>query len=213
VLQNALIADSLMLSILEEYERRAEREAKVTDGLSLVEMARRRDEFLLPVGRATGLFLGLLVRAAQARRVIELGTAYGYSTLWLADAVRDSGGHVETIELQPDKVAYARERIERAGLGAYVTFHVSDARTVLEDLAGPFDVVLVDLWKELYALCLDAIYPKLTAGGFIVADNMLEPAATRAEVAVYQRRLRSKPDLESVLLPIGSGIEITRRLI
>ena len=69
----------------------------------------------------------------------------------------------------------------------------------------------MDLWKELYVPCFDALYPKLAPNGVIVADNMLFPEAYRAEATVYRTAVRSKPDMQAVLLPIGQGIDISCR--
>jgi predicted O-methyltransferase YrrM len=165
---------------------------------------------LLPVGLDTGRVLNILAKSAQAKSILEVGTSYGYSTLWLAEAVRHIGGHVVSLELADYKAEHARKALARAGLGTQVTIHVGNAIEILPGLAGPFNFVLIDLWKELYVPCLELVYPKLAPHAFIAADNMLQPEAWRAEVLEYQRRIRSF-DLDTILLPIGSGIELSRR--
>lgn len=202
--------NSAFQAVLAEYERRAEDEAQLMRNLAPAEGMRRRDEFLIPVGPATGRLLNLLVREHRASRILEIGTAYGYSTLWLAEAARDTGGKVTTLELQADKAAYAGRMLESAGLAAQVEFVVGDALDAIERLDGPFDFVLLDIWKELYIPCFDRVLPKLAPQAFIAADNMLEPAFNRPEAAAYQAHVRACGRFDSVLLSLGSGVELSR---
>jgi predicted O-methyltransferase YrrM len=130
--------------------------------------------------------LHLFATGAGATRLIELGTSYGYSTVWLADAARVTGGRLQTVELSPRKVEYARQQLQRAGLDAFVEFHVGSALEVLPQLAGPFDFVLLDLWKDLYTGCLDLFHPKLAPGALVAADNMVNPPEAREHAAAYQ---------------------------
>ncbi len=168
-----------------------------------------RDELLLPVGLEVGAFLHSLILGRQPRRILELGTSYGYSTLIMADAARKVGAEVVTMELADYKQAYARERLEAAGLSKTVDWRCGDALALLADDPGPWDFVLLDVWKDLYGPCLDAVYPKLSEEGIICADNMIFPEFARPEVRAYRAAIRSKPDLQSTLLPIGEGLELT----
>ena len=141
----------------------------------------RRDEFLLHVGEEPARFLHALAAARRAKRILELGTSYGYSTLFLADAARTTGGTLVTLELNAGKQAHAKQEIEAAGLGDHVEFHCGDAVALLPTIDGPFDFVLVDLWKDLYVPCLELFYPKLAENAVIAADNMLQPTAARPD--------------------------------
>jgi predicted O-methyltransferase YrrM len=170
----------------------------------------RRDEFLLPIGPDTGRLLNILIKSAKARSILELGTSYGYSTVWLAEAARHTGGTVVSLELADYKASYARDALARAGLADRVAIRVGSALETLPQLSGPFDFVLVDLWKDLYVSCLDLLYPKLATGAFVAADNMIYPAEVRLDAASYQRRIRQL-DFDTILLPVGSGIELSRR--
>src|SRR5689334_14876763 len=115
--------DNVIESVLSEYEQRAEREdAVIADLYGRQQMLQRRDEFLLSVGRHTGTLLNILVKDSEAKRIVEIGTSYGYSTIWLADAARTTGGRVTTLELQPDKVEHAKAQLARAGLSSFVDF-------------------------------------------------------------------------------------------
>jgi len=77
-------------------------------------------------------------------------------------------------------------------------------------LPGPFDFVLLDLWKDLYVPCLELAHPKLAPNACVVADNMIFPPSP-TEQAAYKKAVRAKPDMESLLLPIGSGLEISKK--
>jgi predicted O-methyltransferase YrrM len=167
-----------------------------------------RDRQLLAVGPETGRLINIIARSLQAPTILELGTSYGYSGIWLADAARASGGRLITMELQDYKSAHARAMSEKAGLADFVDFRVGDAVRMIEALPAGIDFVLVDLWKDLYVPCLDAFYPKLNPGAIVVADNMLRPGGEA--VKQYGRAVRAKPGVTSVLLPVGTGIELSR---
>lgn len=168
-----------------------------------------RDEFLLPVGEDVGRFIHALVLAHKPRRILELGTSYGYSTLFLADAARTIGATVVTMELADYKQAYARDRLTAAGLADVVDFRCGDALALLGVDEGPWDLVLLDIWKDLYLPCFEAFYPKLAEEAVIVSDNIVEPAFDRPSVRLYRQAVRSMADLQTTLLPIGSGIELS----
>jgi predicted O-methyltransferase YrrM len=140
--------------------------------------------------------------------MIEIGTSYGYSGIWLGEAARATGGKLVTMELQDYKAAYARDMAERAGVADHIDFQVGDALALIDALPHGIDFVLLDLWKELYEPCLDAFYPKLNPGAIIVADNMIFPGGP--DVARYGRAVRAKPGMTSVLLPVGQGLELSR---
>ncbi|WP_394838236.1 class I SAM-dependent methyltransferase [Pendulispora rubella] len=203
--------DPKLQKILESYEERAAAEASVLRSLPSEELERRIDEFLIPVGPDTGKFLHTLVKSSRATCVVEIGASYGYSTLWLADAARLTGGKVHSFELSSSKVEYAQEKLRSVGLDGFVQFHVGDVFDHLPSLAGPIDLVLIDCWKVLYEPCFELVHPKLADEGIVVADNMLYPVESRPDAQKYQKLVRSKPDMESVALPMGSGIDVARR--
>jgi len=202
--------DAAVRAVIEEYEARAEREEQLWDTLSPQEAERRIDELLLPVGAATGGLLNLLAKEAQARRILEVGSSFGYSTVWLAEAARAVGGKVISLELRKAKTDYATAQLARAGLDRFVEFRVGDALESLEALPGPFDLVLIDLWKDLYVPVWGLLHPKLAPGALVVADNMLEPASARPHAQAYRHAVHVARDMSSVLLPIGNGIELSR---
>jgi predicted O-methyltransferase YrrM len=194
--------------VFAEYEQRNAEEREKAAALGN-ELFARRDEFLLPVGREVGWFLHSLILAKRPARVLELGTSYGYSTLFLADAVTQAGGTLTTMDLADYKQAAARRMIEKAGLSAAVEFRLGDAVALINADPGPFDFVLLDIWKDLYIPCLRAFYPKLSDEGIIAADNMIEPSVVREDARKYRAAVASLSDMETALLPIGSGIELS----
>jgi predicted O-methyltransferase YrrM len=167
-----------------------------------------QDRRLRAVGPATGQFINILAKSLPSPTILELGTSFGYSGIWLAEAARANGGRVITLELHDYKSAFARDMATKAGLADHIDFMVGDAVEMIAQLPGKIDFVLVDLWKDLYVPCLEAFYPKLNPGAIIVADNMLMPR--NEDVKRYGRAVRAKPGISSVMLPVGSGIEVSR---
>jgi len=202
--------DPAVSAVLADYEARAEREQEIWSTRSADENLRRRDEMLLPVGRAAGMLMNLLIKEGEARRILEVGSSYGYSTTWLAEAARAIGGKVISLELQAAKTQYAYTQLERAALADFVEFRVDDALASLRQLPGPFDFVLIDLWKDLYVPVFELLHRKLSPGAIVVADNMLFPEEFRAEARAYQQRVRAAAGMSSVLLAVGNGLEVSR---
>src|SRR5689334_2807645 len=162
--------DVAVEKILREFEQRSEREWEEISHMDSEEFQKHMDDFLLSVGSATGQLVNLLIKEAKARTVLEVGSSYGYSTVWLAEAARETAGRVISLEIHPEKQKQARDAIERAGLGGFVEFKLGDALESLEDLTQTVDFVLLDLWKHLYIPCFDLFYPRLGPGALIVAD-------------------------------------------
>ncbi|ASW08938.1 MULTISPECIES: DUF1442 domain-containing protein [unclassified Rhizobium] len=167
-----------------------------------------QDRRLRAVGPETGRFINILAKSLKAPTILELGTSFGYSGIWLAEAARASGGKLISMELHAYKTEFAREMAEKAGLSAHIDFQIGDAVEMIKALSSGVDFVLVDLWKDLYIPCLEAFYPKLNAGAIIVADNMFMPG--NEDVKRYGEAVRARPGITSVLLPVGSGIEVSR---
>jgi predicted O-methyltransferase YrrM len=202
--------DAMIQEVLAEYEKRGAEEFKLQSLGTMDEWLARRDEFLISVGPATGQLLNILAKSIKAKTILELGTSYGYSTVWLAEAARATGGRLITIDKAANKQDYARSMLARANLTKQVEFRLGDALDTMAALTGPFDFVLVDLWKELYVKAFDLFYPKLSPGAIIAADNMILPENYREDALRYRKHIRSKPKIDSVLIPVGSGVELSR---
>ena len=198
------------MAVVRDYEARAQREDALIASLSGPDLMQRRDELLLSVGRPAAVLLNLLIKESRATRILEVGSSYGYSTQWLADGARAVGGKVISLELQASKAEYATAQLLRAGLASQVEFVIGDALASLGQLPGPFDFVLIDLWKDLYVPVWDLLQGKLAPGALVVADNMISPASAQPEVRVYRERVRATAQVSSVLLSVGNGLELSR---
>lgn len=195
-------------SVFEEYEKR-----RLSDEAKMQEMGplgfKRRDKFLLPVGPEVGWFLHSLIIAHKPKNILEFGTSYGYSTLFLADAASKIGAKITSYEIADYKQEFARDMLNRAGLESVVDFKLGDAIENAKRFEHPVDFALIDIWKDLYVPCFDAIYPKLSENGIICADNMITPVMAREDARAYRAIVQSKKDVQSTLFPIGAGIEIS----
>jgi predicted O-methyltransferase YrrM len=175
-----------------------------------VKAARFRTAYI-PIGPAGGDLLYLTARAGSARQIVEFGTSFGISTIYLAAAVRDNGGgSVTTTELSAEKMDRAKAHIQAAGLTEFVTFLEGDAQATLP--GSPLflqkglavDLLFLDGWKELYLPVLDLVQPRLRAGAWVLADNVTMYKKT---LAPYVRRMQCGGDFSSTTLPFGAGIE------
>jgi len=95
-----------------------------------------------------------------------------------------------SLENKEFKIEHARQALTRAGLSTRVEFHAGDCLDTLKELPGPFDFVLLDVWKDLYLPCFELVHPKLSPGGIIAADNMLLPESVRQQAEAYRARAR-----------------------
>ena len=168
-----------------------------------------RSRKMLNVTPDTGRFLWILVRLSRATRILEVGTSNAYSTIWLADAARETSGRVTTLENNPDKVALARANLAEAGLVEYVDLREGDAAETLVQLSGPFDFVFLDADRPQYLIYFELVFSKLVSGGLLVADNVISHAQ---ELMDYLARVRSDPRLFSLTVPIGKGEELSFKL-
>lgn len=200
--------DEAIIEVLEQYHARMEREnlsfpVAAPGGRNSVNF-----QSMLAIGPETGQFLNILVHSLTAPRILELGTSFGYSAIWLAEAARATGGHLTTIEIDPERSAHALDMSTQAGLSPLVDFRIGDAVTLIDNIPGRFDFVFVNLRKDLYQPCLEAFHPKLAPGAVIVANNIVRPGGP--ELEAYVQALRAKPGISSTLLPVGSGLEVSR---
>jgi predicted O-methyltransferase YrrM len=158
---------------------------------------------MLNITRDTGEFLSLLVRATLARRVLEIGTSNGYSTLWLASAARSIGGSVTTVELNEYKIALASTNFTRAGLARYISVIHDDAGRVLERSDdGAFDLVFLDSERPQYPGWWPNLRRVLRPGGLLVADNAI---SHREEMAPFVALVNADAEFFTSLVGVGNG--------
>lgn len=157
---------------------------------------------MLNITPDTGAFLAVLVKSMGARRVLEIGTSNGYSTLWLADAVGPDG-RVTTIELSAAKIALARDNFNRSGLASRIVQSKGDAGAVLATLPEDgFDLVFLDSHRAAYVAWWPAVKRVLRAGGLIVVDNATSHAH---EMAAFVESVRADAAFTTALVPVGKG--------
>ncbi len=165
--------------------------------------ATSRPQKMLNIGPETGEFLLLLVRAVKARRILELGTSNGYSTLWLAQAVQPLGGRVTTIEKRSYKVDMARSNFARAGMQPYVDSQLIDGGDFLKkQAADSFDFVFLDSEREEYVGWWPDLQRVLVTGGLFVADNAISHAQ---ELEPFRQAVLQTPGYITTLVPVGKG--------
>ena len=163
-------------------------------------------DFYLPVSREQGEFLYLTARAIGATKVVEFGTSFGISTIYLAAAVRDNGsGEVIGSEIEASKVQVAKANLEAAGLAAHADVRLGDAMETLRDLPEPIDLVLLDGWKDLYIPVLKRVTPRLRPGSVVLADNIF---TFRKSLRPYVESMQSgERGFASTTLHIADGFE------
>jgi predicted O-methyltransferase YrrM len=162
-----------------------------------------RPRRMLNITRDTGEFLAVLVRAAAARRVLEIGTSNGYSTLWLADAARAVGGTVTTVELSRFKIDMAAKNFARAGLAPFIVQVQDDAGTVLaREGDAAFDLVFLDSERPEYPGWWPDIKRVLRPGGLLVVDNA---TSHPQQMAPFVALVEADAGFVTSLVPVGNG--------
>ena len=166
---------------------------------AIMERSRR----MLNITRDTGEFLSVLVRATNARRVLEIGTSNGYSTIWLADAVRATGGHVTTVELSEFKLGLAAQNFNRSSLSSVITqIHDDAGRMLAKATDQSFDLIFLDSERSEYPGWWPDIRRVLRKGGIVIVDNAI---SHREEMAPFIAIVQADPDFTTCLVPVGNG--------
>ncbi len=189
------------------------------DALSKVEAKGLADDWPI-VGAAEGSFLHILAKAASAKRILELGTAIGYSGTWWARALPPDGELV-TVELDSETAKLAEANLRKTGVRDRVTILVGPAQEILEDLEGPFDLIFVDIHKQGYPEVLEPCIRRLRVGGLLVTDNVLwhgavadpkEKSKDTAAIRTYNERLAKDPRMLVSILPLRDGVSVAVKL-
>lgn len=169
-------------------------------------MAERFRSLRIPLGPDAGRFAYAVGRTVGAKNVVEFGTSFGISTIYLAAAVRDNGGgRVIGTELAESKWRAARSNLAEAGLADLVDVRLGDAMKTLVEVPAPVDLVLLDGWKDLYLDVLRLLEPALRPGAVVLADNV---NMFKKSLAPYLRYVKAESGrFVSTTLPIGTGLE------
>jgi predicted O-methyltransferase YrrM len=169
-----------------------------------------RDLFL-SISREQGIFSYLVGRSVGAQRIVEFGTSFGVSTVYLAAAVKDNGGGlVIGSEIVESKAVKAQRNLEEAGLADYVDIRLGDAQRTLADPGGTVDLVLMDGAKSLYLPIIKMLAPHLRPRAVVLADNVCHFRNALASYVTYMRDIRN--GFQSVTVPFRGGFEYSVRL-
>ncbi|MEJ2663888.1 MAG: O-methyltransferase [Spirochaetia bacterium] len=169
------------------------------------------------IGPDVGKLSGLLIRLTNAKKVLEFGTCLGYSTVWLAEAVKATGGKLISVEYEKKFFDITKTNLAKAGLSEYVTLIHGDANKVIDDLKGPFDVIFQDSDKDLYPVMLEKCIGLVRKNGLLITDDTLFtpmglPAHICASIERFNSLVFNDPRLYSTILPIGDGLVVSVKL-
>lgn len=153
----------------------------------------------------TAEIVSILARSISARRVLEIGTSNGYSTIWLAASIGPEGGRVISIDRSPEKQEMARANLAQAGVLEYVDLRLGDATEIVKTLPGPFDFVFFDADRVSAPEQLALLLPKLAHPALILADNALSHPD---QIAGYLAAIAGLHDVQHVIIPVGKGLSV-----
>jgi len=194
------------------FARRSQEHPIDQDGYYNEDMVRFLSDKMVALDREKAEFCYLLCRSLRAKRVVEAGTWFGVSTLYLAAAVRDNqveDGVVIGTEYEPRKVEIARAHFKEAGLSGFIELREGDLRQTLQDVGGPVDFMLVDIW-EVALPALELVSPSLRPGAIVVCDN------TAVDIDEYRHYFEfvngPMNRFRTMTVPFRGGFELTVRI-
>jgi predicted O-methyltransferase YrrM len=168
---------------------------------------RAADKGQLAVSEEDGRFLRVLVGATNARNVLEIGAASGYSAIWIGLGLRQTGGRLTTIEFDPVRAKEAAANVQRAGLSDIVRVVHGDAFKEIPKVAGTFDMVFLDAWKPDYKKFFDMVFPRVTPGGLFLAHNVVNK---KNDMLDFLAAIDTHPmAMNTTVSPGHEGISIT----
>ncbi len=166
-----------------------------------------RRNSMLNVPPQDGRLLQMLVKMSGVKSALEVGTSNGVSAIWMALGLKETGGKLTTLEIDPDKVKLARENFAKAGVSELIQLIEGDAMETLKTLSGTYDLVFIDAAKGQYKAYLDMIYARIPKGGIIVAHNAIRMASSMRD---YLDHVQNHPELNTVMLTTGDdGIALS----
>ncbi len=207
----------IVAPLIEEYLGRT---YPKTDAVEEAMRAHAAEKGAFPiVGPLVGRLLELAARAIGAKRVLEVGSGFGYSAYWFCRGVGE-GGRVILTEYDKANADKARDFLGKAGFADRVEIHVGDGVEVASQVKGPVDIAFFDLDKPRYALALSKALPLVRKGGLLIADNVLWGGAVAKEVhddhtdglREYTRRVMTDPSLYSIIVPIRDGVAVSLKV-
>ena len=177
---------------------------------AILKSIRAADTGLLAVSEEDGRFLRLMVATRNAKSVLEIGAASGYSGIWLGLGARESHGRVVSIEYDPQRAKEAAANVQKAGLTDVVRVVHGDAFAEIPKLAGTFDLVFLDAWKPDYKRFFDLVFPRLDPGGVFLAHNVVNKAS---DMEPFLKTIQTHPRLfTSIVSPGSEGMSVSYKL-
>ena len=174
---------------------------------TILKQIQKADTGQLAVSEADGQFLRMFAVAKGAKHALEIGSASGYSAIWLGLAMRDTGGRLVTVEYDTTRAREAAANVKRAGLSDVVQVISGDAFAEIPRQPGTFDFVFLDAWKKDYQRFFALVFPRMTQGGVLLAHNVVNK---RDEMPDFLQTIRTHPDVLTSIVSAGfEGISIT----
>ena len=181
--------------------------AQTPDQRKLLAQIKSADADQLAVSEEDGRFLRVMIASSGAKRVLEIGGAYGYSAIWMGLALRDTGGRLTSIEFDPARAKKAADHVRDAGLADIVTVIAGDAFKEIPKLPGTFDFVFLDAWKRDYRRFLDLMLPRLSGRSLFLAHNVVNK---QAEMRDFLDAINNDPRLvTTIVTPSGEGMSVS----
>lgn len=170
----------------------------------LKELEKTADDFW-NVSHQTGNFISILIKATNTKNVLEIGTSNGYSGLWIADALKSTGGHLTTLEFWEKRQCLAREYFAESGLSDIATFKIGQAYDIIMDELQneTYDLVFIDANKQEYIKFFEAVHPLVKKGGIILADNITSHAL---KVKPFVDAISNHPEYQVQILDLPDGL-------
>jgi caffeoyl-CoA O-methyltransferase len=175
------------------------------------ETERTTESPAMSVGALEGAFLRFLVALKRPQRVLEIGVFTGWSGIEMARGLPD-GATIVALDMNPETTAIARRYADEVGVAGRIDYRVGDAKQMIGELDGPFDLVFIDAWKPDYIEYYEAVLPKLADDGVILADNTLSGASGNEAIRRFNEHVLADERVECVLVPIRDGVTLIRKL-
>jgi len=185
-----------------------------------IDMEKMAEEENFPaVGPQVGMLLEILARSINARRIMELGSGFGYSGLWFARAL-PSDGYLLLTDFEEKNQRLAEENFKKAGKPGIMEFRVGDALQLLKEEKGPYDIIFNDVDKEFYPQVIEPVYQRLRKGGLFITDNTLwygkvtqpHPDKTTALIQEFNRRLKVHKGFLTTHIPLRDGLSVSIKI-
>jgi predicted O-methyltransferase YrrM len=206
--------DKKISRVLKRLENKSNYEEKNFDKIP-------HDERMLAITKDTGIFYNTILRMQKPKRILEIGTSTGYSSLWFADAVLGLKTEILTIEQSPKKIEMATRNFKSAGVSKIIQIKQGNAKDILNQMLKEFrknksrkyfDFIFIDADKEEYRFYFDASLKLLKNGGIIAADNIIYPERFQRYIKKYMDYVYTKKNIQTSIIPIGNGQQISIKI-